>query len=61
MATITQETKGGAVVRRFVPTEIFEDNGNAYVKGQRYNLRAGNDALAAKLDEWISQGKVVWA
>lgn len=44
----------------FTPTQDFndEDLRSSYIKGLNYTVRPGNDLLAAKVEQWIKDGKV---
>ena len=56
----TQTTDNRPVVGYFTPTKEFtcEDTGSVYMKGQKYALRQGNDALAKRVAKWRKQKKV---
>lgn len=53
------------VIAVFRPTQNFVDYPNgkvqsSYIKGRQYFLRVGNEALAAKCEEWLRQGLIKW-
>ncbi|HEY9200761.1 MAG TPA: hypothetical protein VIQ81_04105 [Gammaproteobacteria bacterium] len=50
----------GRVLSYFRPTETFEceENGSVYVKGQRYQVREGNEQLQQLVADWEELGKV---
>ncbi len=45
---------------RFTPLDDFIDADlkSAYCVGLNYTVRDGNDLLSAKVQEWLSEGKV---
>lgn len=51
----------GKVLFYFSPTQTFEceENGSVYIKGQRYQVREGNEPLQQLVSNWVESGKVV--
>jgi len=60
MAKIKQKTLGGKVIATFTPTKNFhsEEFASDYIKGMSYNIREGNDKLAALVEQWRKDGLV---
>lgn len=50
----------GRVLFVFTPVEDFhcDATGTDYVKGMRYKVREGNDALKERVQKWLEQGRV---
>lgn len=47
----------------FIPVETFTDKElkSVYVKGKHYAIRKGSPKLSAKIETWLSEGKITLA